>query len=148
MAALRHCPDLLLSALPDLILGLTEAVKSTAGKYLSSKGFQQGLGDVPWDSPVVKRCLESSVKPHHPQQRGCQVLGTDNDAINLGISRASCENSQHHTLDWSIHSCWVQNSLVVNHRLKVGGETTFPVTAVFMLGGEDEEHKKLGYMYT
>lgn len=57
MAAPCHCPDLLLSALPDLILGLTEAVKSTAGKYLSSKGFQQGLGDVPWDSPVVKRCL-------------------------------------------------------------------------------------------
>lgn len=62
-------------------------------------------------------------------------------------SRVACGKPQHHTLDCSIHNHWVQKSLVVDNRLKVGGETAFPIMAFDMVGRQEGEHKQLGYVY-
>lgn len=61
-------------------------------------------------------------------------------------SRAPCGKLQHHTLNCSIHDHWVQNSLVVANRLKVGGETTFLLMTFYIVGREGGQQKELGYM--
>jgi len=58
-------------------------------------------------------------------------------------SRAAYGKPQHHTLNWSIHNCWIQNRLVVRNTLKVDGEIAFPIMILVMVGREEGKHKEL-----